>query len=113
MDLLTSVWSQSTDPWRTCRRADHAGCRIQYVHRKFEDSGLPKSSVDMLLFQYVVHECPQSAIRDLVTEAARTVRRGGILAFIDTDPMSKTIQGLPPALATLVRSTSSLHISIA
>lgn len=69
------------------RTKRHAGKPIKYVHGLVEKSGLGDSSVDALLFQYVIHECPQRATRDFIAEAARVVKPGGTLTFVDNNPM--------------------------
>eukprot|EP00955_Chlamydomonas_euryale_P052675 355237-Chlamydomonas_euryale.AAC.10 len=55
--------------------------------------------------QYVIHECPQEVIRGFCEVAARAVRPGGCFFVVDNNPKSKTIQGLPPAIALLMKST--------
>lgn len=42
---------------------------------------------------------------DVVQEAARVLKPGGVLAITDNNPKSPVIQGLPPALFTLMKST--------
>ena len=95
MPSLTSGWVSSpslTCPDLSCtvppghRKQNHAGKRIKYVHGLVEESGLPPASVDALLFQYVIHECPQQTIRDFVAEGARVVKPGGLLTFVDASP---------------------------
>ncbi|KAF5825902.1 S-adenosyl-L-methionine-dependent methyltransferase [Dunaliella salina] len=79
--------------------------RVHYMHDKAENSVLETSSVDLMSFQFVMHECPGDAITNLVKESARVVRPGGVLCIVDNNPQSKTIQNLPPALFTLMKST--------
>ena len=38
-------------------------------------------------------------------EARRILKPGGVLCLVDNNPRSKTIQNLPPALVTLMKST--------
>ena len=45
------------------------------------------------------------AITDFIAEASRRLRPNGVLMIVDNNPKSKTIQGLPPALAILMKST--------
>lgn len=87
------------------RRKPAGEKRIRYVHGIAENSGYPAASWDMVAFQFVIHECPQQTIRDFIAEAKRIVKPGGVLTFVDNDPRSKTIQNLPPALFTLMKST--------
>ncbi|KAL4858410.1 Malonyl-[acyl-carrier protein] O-methyltransferase [Chlorella vulgaris] len=79
--------------------------RIHYLHANMESSGLPDASFDLIAAQYVVHECPAHAIEGLVRECRRLLRPGGTLALCDLNPRSKVIQGLPPVLFTLMKST--------
>lgn len=81
--------------------------RIKYVHGTAENSGVPDSSVDCLLFQYIIHECPQRTIQNFCREGFRMVKPGGAVMFVDNNPRSKTIQGLSPAIATLVSASST------
>lgn len=79
--------------------------RIRYMHALGEATGLPDSSQDLVALQFVIHECPPAAIGDLVAEARRLLRPGGVLLLSDNDPRSKVIQSLPPAIFTLMKST--------
>lgn len=79
--------------------------RIRYLHRLAEQTGLPGDSWDVVTHQFVIHECPPAAITAFIQEAARLLRPGGALVMVDNDPRSKTIQNLPPVLATLMKST--------
>lgn len=79
--------------------------RIRYMHALMEDTGLPSASQDLVSSQFVVHECTPPAITAMVEEAVRMLRPGGVLLVSDNDPQSKVIQSLPPAIATLMKST--------
>ncbi|KAG2497734.1 hypothetical protein HYH03_004469 [Edaphochlamys debaryana] len=78
---------------------------ITYVHGVAENSPFADASVDLCAFNFVTHECPQHAMEDFCREAARIVKPGGLLTFVDNNPKSKTIQNLPPAIFTLMKST--------
>jgi ubiquinone/menaquinone biosynthesis C-methylase UbiE len=89
----------NTDPRAPRRRA-------RYLHANMEATGLPDASFDLVTAQFVIHECPGSAIEALAAEAARLLRRGGgLVALADNDPRSPVIQGLPPPIAALMKST--------
>lgn len=60
--------------------------RIKYVHGMAEASGLAARSVDMLAFNFVIHECPQKTIEDFVAEGRRVLKSGGVLTFVDNNP---------------------------
>ncbi len=47
---------------------------------------LPDASVDLVVYNFVIHECPEGVIRDLVQEARRVLRPGGVLMMADNDP---------------------------
>jgi len=79
--------------------------RRRWVHGKGEDTKLPDNSVDVVSLAFVIHECPESATRALMTEAARILKPGGTFVMTDNNPKSPVIQGLPPALFTLMKST--------
>jgi hypothetical protein len=55
------------------------------------------------LLQFVIHECPQRVTSALFKEAMRLLRPGGVVAMCDNDPKSRVIQGLPPAIFTLMK----------
>jgi SAM-dependent methyltransferase len=59
----------------------------------------------MVVFSFIAHECPQSALDAFVAEARRIIAPGGVVVFVDNNPRSKTIQNLPPVLFTLMKST--------
>jgi ubiquinone/menaquinone biosynthesis C-methylase UbiE len=63
------------------------------------------ASVDVVSLAFVIHECPESATRALMTEAARILKPGGTFVMTDNNPKSAVIQNLPPALFTLMKST--------
>lgn len=78
---------------------------ISWVHAKGEDTGFAKYSFDLVSIAYVLHECPTTAIIDLVKEAFRLLRPGGTIAVTDNSPKSKILQELSPVLFTLMKST--------
>ena len=79
--------------------------RREWVHGLGEDTGLESDSVDVVSLAFVIHECPESATRALMTEAARVLKPGGTFVMTDNNPKSPVIQKLPPALFTLMKST--------
>jgi hypothetical protein len=40
----------------------------------------------MVTFQFIIHECPQSALSAFVAEGRRILRPGGVLCFVDNNP---------------------------
>lgn len=81
------------------------GKRVEFVHALAEATPCADSSYDMVAFQFVAHECPQAALASFVAEARRVLREGGVLCFVDNNPRSATIQKLPPAIFSLMKST--------
>ena len=79
--------------------------RIQYIHANMESSGLPDATYDLVSVQFVTHECPIAVLQNIVREARRLVKPGGIVLIADNNPRSKVIQNLPPVLFTLMKST--------
>lgn len=51
-----------------------------------EATGFDDASFDLLVFSFVMHECPQAAIRDFLAEAKRVVRPGGVVVVVDNNP---------------------------
>ncbi|GIL47876.1 hypothetical protein Vafri_4513 [Volvox africanus] len=78
---------------------------ITYVHGLAEQSPFAEASLDLVNFNFVIHECPQAAIESFVRESLRVLRPGGMVAFVDNNPKSATLQNLPPVLFTLMKST--------
>ncbi|KAK4577760.1 hypothetical protein RGQ29_028038 [Quercus rubra] len=78
---------------------------IIWIHAKGEDTGLLSNSFDLVSMAYVLHECPEKAIVNLVKEAFRLLRPGGTVALTDNSPKSKILQELSPVLFTLMKST--------
>jgi len=79
--------------------------RISYRHGLAESSGYADGAFDLVSIPFVFHECPERAIRDILSEQFRVLRPGGVLAFTDNDPRSPVIQGLPAPIFTLMKST--------
>jgi ubiquinone/menaquinone biosynthesis C-methylase UbiE len=77
----------------------------QWIHGLAEDTSLPNASFDVITLQFVIHELPRYATKQIFEEALRLLREGGILAIVDNNPASAVIQNLPPALFMLMKST--------
>ncbi len=77
----------------------------QWLHGKAEATPFTDDSFDVVTLQFVLHELPHQATRDIFQECLRILRPGGCLAIVDNNPKSPVIQGLPPALFVLMKST--------
>ena len=77
----------------------------EWVHARGEDTGLPENSFDLVTLQFVTHELPRHATKEIFAEALRLLRPGGVIALVDNNPQSTVIQNLPPILFTLMKST--------
>ena len=87
------------------RVRDRNGAVTEWRHGAAEQTGLPNGSVDLISVQFVCHELPQAATRDVLAEAFRVLRPGGALVMVDQDPASSVLQRLPAPVATLLKST--------
>ena len=79
--------------------------RCTYIHANGEHAPFPDASFDLVTSVFMVHEMRPAPIDAVVADAARLLAPGGVLAIADNDPASSTIQNLPPALFTLMKST--------
>jgi ubiquinone/menaquinone biosynthesis C-methylase UbiE len=82
-----------------------AASRREWVHGLGEATRLEDDSVALYSASFLFHELPQAPTRDVLAEAHRVLRPGGIFAMVDNNPRSAVIQNLPPALFTLMKST--------
>ena len=78
---------------------------ITWLHARAENTGLSSATFDLITLQFVIHELPQAAAREIFGEVWRLLRPGGWLAIVDNNPKSPVIQNLPPVLFTLMKST--------
>lgn len=77
----------------------------QWIHGLGESTGLGDNSLDLVTLQFVIHELPRQATREIFQEVLRILKPGGIIAIVDNNPASPVIQSLPPVLFTLMKST--------
>lgn len=76
-----------------------------WVHSLAEDTTFEDQSFDIVTLQLTLHELPREATQAIFQEALRILRPNGLLGIIDNNPKSPVIQGLPPALFVLMKST--------
>ncbi|AFY39283.1 Methyltransferase type 11 [[Leptolyngbya] sp. PCC 7376] len=79
--------------------------KVQWQHGKAESTGFVDNSFDVITMQFVLHELPNQATKDIFQECLRILRPGGCFAIVDNNPKSPVIQSLPPALFVLMKST--------
>ena len=84
---------------------DKQGEITQWLHGKGEKTGFPNNSFDLVTLQFVVHELPRQATKEIFREVFRILRPNGVIAIVDNNPASPVIQNLPPALFILMKST--------
>ncbi|NET39221.1 MAG: methyltransferase domain-containing protein [Cyanothece sp. SIO1E1] len=77
----------------------------EWKHGNGENTGFPDHSFDLVTLQFLIHELPRQATREIFQEALRILRPGGCLALVDNNPKAPVIQSLPPVLFTLMKST--------
>lgn len=104
-DTDRGIMPTATSMFREVELAATPRQRINYLHLNAESTGLPDASFDLISLQFIIHECPGEIIDNLVKEGRRLLSPGGVLAIADNNPRSKVIQGLPPVLFTLMKST--------
>lgn len=78
---------------------------VEWIHGKGEQTGYRDQSFDLVTLQFLIHELPRQASREMFQEALRLLRPGGCLAIVDNNPKSEVIQNLPAVLFTLMKST--------
>ena len=79
--------------------------RVSWKHAAMEASGLKDGEFDLTCASFMFHELPQKESVDILREMHRVTRSGGVVAITDNNPRSPVIQGLPPVLFTLMKST--------
>jgi len=77
----------------------------QWLHGLGESTGLEDNSFDLVTLQFVLHELPHQATREIFREVLRILKPGGVIGIVDNNPASPVIQSLPPVLFTLMKST--------
>ncbi len=77
----------------------------QWLHGLGESTGLDDNSLDVVTLQFVIHELPHQVTEQIFQEVLRILKPGGVIGVVDNNPASPVIQGLPPVLFTLMKST--------
>ena len=79
--------------------------QINWVHAAAESTGLPSASFDLVSIFLVCHELPQTATKQIFSEARRLLKPNGYLAMMDMNPQSEIYAKMPPYVLTLLKST--------
>jgi ubiquinone/menaquinone biosynthesis C-methylase UbiE len=79
--------------------------QINWVHGAAESTGLPSASFDLVSICLVCHELPQTATKQIFSEARRLLKPSGHLAMMDMNPQSEIYAKMPPYILTLLKST--------
>ena len=77
----------------------------QWLHGLGESTSLAANSLDLVTLQFVIHELPRQATTEILREVLRILKPEGVIGIVDNNPASPVIQGLPPVLFTLMKST--------
>ena len=77
----------------------------QWLHGLGEATDLADNSLDIVTLQFVIHELPRQATKNIFQEVLRILKPGGVIGVVDNNPASPVIQNLPPVLFTLMKST--------
>jgi ubiquinone/menaquinone biosynthesis C-methylase UbiE len=78
---------------------------IDWVHAAGEATGLPAASCDLVSLFLICHELPQTATRQIFSEAKRLLKPGGHIAIMDMNPQSEIYSQMAPYILTLLKST--------
>jgi ubiquinone/menaquinone biosynthesis C-methylase UbiE len=64
-------------------RAEAQGLAIRFIQADCQATGLEAASADLVTSTMLIHELPRPALEATVAEAARLLKPGGILRFLD------------------------------
>jgi ubiquinone/menaquinone biosynthesis C-methylase UbiE len=72
--------------------AEAAGLPIRYRQGDAQDTGIEAGSCDLVTGTMVLHEMPRAAIEQVVAEAARLLKPGGVLRFLEFQPTGDPVR---------------------
>ena len=81
------------------------GKNINWIHAPAEQTQLKSESYDLISAFLIFHELPQSAAKNILTEAYKLLKSGGYFAMMDMNPQSQVYQKMPRYVFTLLKST--------
>tara|TARA_Y100000992_G_scaffold300489_1_gene269255 strand:- start:3880 stop:4929 length:1050 start_codon:yes stop_codon:yes gene_type:complete len=68
-------------------RAENFNFPIQYFHKNAEDMNIiPDSSQELVVCNFIMHELPEEATINVINEAYRILKPGGVIAIVDLTP---------------------------
>jgi ubiquinone/menaquinone biosynthesis C-methylase UbiE len=71
------------------RKAESRGLPIEFSQRLAEHTGYPDESFDLAFAQILFHEVPTDAAEQVMREARRILRPGGLFCIADVEPYSE------------------------
>jgi ubiquinone/menaquinone biosynthesis C-methylase UbiE len=74
--------------------AKHTYPDLNFVHAKGEEMSFADSTFDVVTINFLLHELPLATTREVLCEARRVLRPGGILSVLDLD--ARRLLELPP-----------------
>ena len=67
-------------------RADQKKMSIEYQHENAEKTSFSSKFFDLIICNFVYHELPEKAAKDILHELYRLLSNNGVLAIVDMDP---------------------------
>ena len=87
------------------RLAEARGKKVQFIQRHAERTGLPEQSFDLVTAIWLFHELPRKARDQVVREAHRLLRPGGVFAIMESPPFKNLSESYSKLSAFLLDST--------
>lgn len=72
--------------------AEAEGVNISFRQEDGRKVGLPDQSVDLVTGTMILHEMPQTAIIEAIEEAARLLKPGGVIRFLEFQPTGDPVR---------------------
>jgi len=85
--------------------AESRGLKVHFTQRLAEDTGYPGGSFDVVSAVWLFHELPGKARAQVVREAHRLLRPGGVFAIMESPPFKVLQERYSPLSAFLLDST--------
>jgi len=60
---------------------------INYIHGNAENTKLPARSYNMIVCNFMLHEVPNNATKNILNEIYRILKPGGVIVIVDLDPI--------------------------